>query len=208
MTLKIFLALGYFFYTLVRLTGWLRYRNCGYKSVKTSFSRMLLFVGIDIGIIAVMIFQLGISEIGKINLGQEYSSLIRFCGLFFFSLGIFLSCWGRLVLNGSWNTAGMSIKIGEKVVMNGPYSIMRHPIYVGAWLMGVGFELSLVNWMVLLVIGLSLVLYQQAKFEEKILQKFLPEYKVYMLKTGMFFPKISLGKIQTKECRTKRPFIG
>lgn len=194
MAVKIFLVSGYAIYTLIRIILWWQCRGEMPTIVQTSRVRKLFFVVVDLIIIAAIIFQLTISDIGRINIREPYYSFISFFGIFLFTAGVFLSSLGRITLNGSWSTAG-TIRISKEVVASGPYSAIRHPIYFGAWLVGMGFEFSLINWFFLLIIFFAPFLFLQAKFEEKMLLRFLPEYGGYMAKRGMFFPKIKIRRV-------------
>lgn len=72
----------------------------------------------------------------------------------------------------------------------GPYSYIRHPIFVSLALIYLGLTMiflhpiSFILWVLALLLGI----YTSIKEEEFMLTKF-PEYKSYMKKTGRFFPK-------------------
>jgi protein-S-isoprenylcysteine O-methyltransferase Ste14 len=69
---------------------------------------------------------------------------------------------------------------GHVVVDTGPYAIVRHPGYVGAWLLFVGMALALGSWWALVpavIAGFILVL--RIVGEERTLREELPGYAAY-----------------------------
>jgi len=194
MIVKIVLLLGYLVWMLIRVTLFIKYREITTSTIGADLKRRLFFIAVDLGILGAVVFQLGISDMGKINLMEPYYSCLMFLGFFLFLSGVFLSSWGRIALNKNWITAGItgvSPKSNHQIVTTGPYSLIRHPIYFGSWLMGIGFEFTLVNWLFFLIILFIPFLYFQARFEEKTLKQFLPKYDSYMKRTGMFLPRIT-----------------
>lgn len=80
----------------------------------------------------------------------------------------------------------------SKLITTGIYRFVRHPRYVGYWLIALGLALAtgfLAMWALFFwaVIGLSMMAY----LEEKELQKrFGKEYTDYMQRVPQFFPKL------------------
>ncbi len=78
-----------------------------------------------------------------------------------------------------------------KLVTNGPFLLVRHPIYLGTWLFGLGFEIALGNWLVFAVICGAPILYLIAAREERLLEKVFPEqWTLYASRTKRFIPYI------------------
>ena len=84
------------------------------------------------------------------------------------------------------NTYGAStiqITEGQKVVSTGPYALVRHPMYAGAFPLLIGVPLSLGSWWGLLVLILFLpALIWRLIDEEKFLRTNLPGYADYCQK--------------------------
>ncbi|MFX1588660.1 MAG: methyltransferase family protein, partial [Promethearchaeota archaeon] len=79
----------------------------------------------------------------------------------------------------------------RKLVKSGIYSYIRHPIYLSFNLFCIGFNMILLDWLllVLYIIG-GIGLYFQAIDEENILLEYFgDEYREYMKNTGRFFVK-------------------
>lgn len=72
---------------------------------------------------------------------------------------------------------------GQKVSATGPYSLVRHPLYVGVLVMVIGIPLALGSWWGLALLVLTMpVLVIRILDEEKLLKKDLPGYTEYLQK--------------------------
>ena len=56
--------------------------------------------------------------------------------------GIAVAIWARLTLGRDWSGLVMSVKERHQLVQNGPYAIVRHPIYSGLLLAIIGTALT------------------------------------------------------------------
>jgi protein-S-isoprenylcysteine O-methyltransferase Ste14 len=81
--------------------------------------------------------------------------------------------------------ASGTIEIGaeQKVVMTGPYALVRHPMYVGALVMLVGVPLALGSyWGLIAIVPMVVVLVARLLDEEKFLARNLTGYSEYQSK--------------------------
>ncbi len=87
--------------------------------------------------------------------------------------------------------APMSQKDDTELVTSGPYRLVRHPIYSGVLLAGVGTAVAL-NWAWLIAVGLAGVYFvYSATIEERNLTKRFPDtYPAYRCSTKMLVPFI------------------
>lgn len=115
--------------------------------------------------------------------------LLRIVGVVIYSLGLLVAISGRIQLGKNWaNLEDYQIMQEQKLVEQGIYRWIRHPIYSGDLLLVLGVELALNSWLVLLIIPLGAVVYRQAKEEEKILSQAFSDYPAYQERTRMFIP--------------------
>ena len=89
---------------------------------------------------------------------------------------------------------GRSVSImseARKLVVGGPYSIVRHPLYLGedAALLGVAIAYISPLALVLLALQLGFQIYRMG-FEEEILMEAFPEYADYMKTTPRLIPGV------------------
>lgn len=107
--------------------------------------------------------------------------------VFFQAIGFVLLCLGAYLVWLTLKTnsfAAPVVKIqkerGHKVVTTGPYAYVRHPMYAGALLTGIGAPLLLGSWWGLLAAaGLFVLLGVRAVLEERTLTAELEGYAAY-----------------------------
>jgi len=106
-----------------------------------------------------------------------------------------------LVLAGlmtrSW--AAGTLRKHKRLVVRGPYALVRNPLYVGSFLMMAGFCLVLGDWHTgCLVIGPMIGLYWLAvRDEEQILARFFPEeWPAYAARVPRFVPRLAWPELE------------
>jgi protein-S-isoprenylcysteine O-methyltransferase Ste14 len=108
-------------------------------------------------------------------------------GLFLGLCGPAMAIWSVLFLGRSF---GIFVVV-RKVVLDGPYRWVRHPMYLGYIFMLAG--LVLINfspaYLMLVPIHIFLLLYR-AHLEEVRLSGHSAEYREYVKRTGFIFPKL------------------
>jgi protein-S-isoprenylcysteine O-methyltransferase Ste14 len=105
--------------------------------------------------------------------------------------GIALAIWARIVLGKNWS-AMVTIKEGHRLVRNGPYSAVRHPIYSGLLLavLGTALVVGEVRGLVAAVIGFTAWLVKSRTEEGFLMKEFGPEYEEYRRHTRALVPFI------------------
>jgi protein-S-isoprenylcysteine O-methyltransferase Ste14 len=77
----------------------------------------------------------------------------------------------------------------RRLVTEGPYAIVRHPLYVCEGIAVVGVMLQVISpWAVLIVTAFALIQYRRMVNEEKILNSAFPEYRAYAARTPLVIP--------------------
>lgn len=80
----------------------------------------------------------------------------------------------------TFTSATIDVYSGQTVISTGPYALVRHPMYVGGFLMFLGMSLALGSWWGLLVLALMMpALIWRLLDEEKLLTEKLPGYAEY-----------------------------
>ena len=107
--------------------------------------------------------------------------------LIFVILGCLLRSWA----------AGYLFK-GKRVAVGGPYAFIRNPLYVGSFIIGVGFCVALWRWplpwaplvlMIAFILGFGVVYRAKTLAEEKELEANLQEpYRIYARQVPPFLP--------------------
>jgi protein-S-isoprenylcysteine O-methyltransferase Ste14 len=93
-----------------------------------------------------------------------------------------------MTIGRNWGTP-MTQKDEPELVTRGPYHLVRHPIYSGILLAGVGSALAL-SWLWLTVVALAAVYFlYSANVEERYLtERFPDDYPAYKQSTKMLLP--------------------
>lgn len=109
-------------------------------------------------------------------------------GLALFGLGLGLAVWARVHIGRNWGTP-MTQKDEPELVTSGPYHLVRHPIYAGILVAGIGTAVALSwLWLVAVVLAGAYFLYA-AKVEERFLTERFPDaYPPYKRSTKMLVP--------------------
>jgi len=80
----------------------------------------------------------------------------------------------------------------HKLVTNGIYRYIRHPLYTVGSSLFVSFGMMADNWLIaaLGILTFILMAIRTPKEEANLIEKFGDEYREYMKRTGRFFPKL------------------
>jgi protein-S-isoprenylcysteine O-methyltransferase Ste14 len=107
-------------------------------------------------------------------------------GLFLNLLGLSIATWATLSLGRSF---GVLIEV-RKVVTEGAYRWMRHPIYFGYLFFILGFLATnfSIAFFILVPVQIALMVYR-ARLEEARLAESSLEYQEYRKRTGFLFPR-------------------
>jgi protein-S-isoprenylcysteine O-methyltransferase Ste14 len=99
--------------------------------------------------------------------------------------GNFLAALGFLIIffvyrENSFASATIGVYAGQTVISTGPYALVRHPMYLGGFLMFLGMPLALGSWWGLPVLALVMPAFiWRIIDEERLLTQKLPGYAEY-----------------------------
>jgi protein-S-isoprenylcysteine O-methyltransferase Ste14 len=117
-------------------------------------------------------------------------------GFLLVAFGGYLRITSRMALKGAGfgllNSARLQIVDGQRLLTDGVYGRIRHPLYLGEITRNLGFTLVLMslNGFVIVLVG-SLFLHFRIEIEERMLVKeFGAEYEEYMKRTKKLIPYI------------------
>lgn len=114
---------------------------------------------------------------------------LAWAGTILYTVGLATAIAGRVQLGQQWSDIeAAGLLPGHRLVGEGVYRWIRHPIYAGDLTMLLGFELALNSWLALLICALIPVVARQALREERLLSESLPGYADYRRRTRGFVP--------------------
>ena len=137
-----------------------------------------------IAVIVVILVRFGVFRNHSLNTTPWRSAL----GLGLFVLGLAFAIWARAHIGRNWGTP-MTQKDEPDLVTSGPYHLVRHPIYSGILVAGVGTAAAL-SWLWVIAVGLAGVyfLYSATGEVRYLAEQFPDAYSAYKCSTKMLVP--------------------
>jgi protein-S-isoprenylcysteine O-methyltransferase Ste14 len=117
---------------------------------------------------------------------------IRWAGLPVYALGLALLEWVHRTLDTNFSPY-LRIRADHRLVTEGPYRRVRHPMYTAFLTVWLGGSLLAANLAVALpgLLGIALVIVTRTPREERmLLDRFGDEYRAYMARTGRLLPRV------------------
>jgi protein-S-isoprenylcysteine O-methyltransferase Ste14 len=119
------------------------------------------------------------------------SNLCFWIGAIITAGGLYFSVWARRYLGKNWSQA-VTIKEDHELITNGPYALVRHPIYTGFLFGFIGTSIAVGEWRGMIAVALVFgALLYKLKLEEKWLrEQFGDSYEIYCLRVSALVPFI------------------
>ncbi|MGA7720574.1 MAG: isoprenylcysteine carboxylmethyltransferase family protein [Ignavibacteriaceae bacterium] len=116
------------------------------------------------------------------------SSVQSCIGVILCFTGLGINIWGRQQLGKNWSRAD-STKGRQKLVISGPYSYIRHPMYSGGFLAILGSAVVMGGAWIFLLVFLGPIFFWRVGAEDRLLeQQFPDEYPEYKKRTKALIP--------------------
>ncbi len=120
--------------------------------------------------------------------------LLRIVGLVFFVAGWLFVLWARWTLGALYGVStsfAAPLQAQHRLIQHGPYAVVRHPMYLGYWLLLLGVTLIYRTWTPLLFLVTCLASFsRRARREERALaERFGAEWTAYAARVPMFAPR-------------------
>jgi protein-S-isoprenylcysteine O-methyltransferase Ste14 len=117
---------------------------------------------------------------------------MQVAGLILILVALALLIWARSHIRGLYS-GHVEVQAGHRLVVSGPYRLIRHPGYSGFLLLALGIALGYSSWIGLLAIPLLLLpglAYRMSVEEKLLLEQFGEEYLAYKKITRKLVPGI------------------
>jgi protein-S-isoprenylcysteine O-methyltransferase Ste14 len=114
---------------------------------------------------------------------------------FITATGLLFTVWARVYLGRNWSGT-VTIKRDHELIVNGPYDIVRHPIYTGLLVALIGTAMARGEWRGLLAVLLAwAALWRKLRLEEQWMAEcFGHQYEVYCRRVPALVPLWKVGK--------------
>ncbi|GAB4577301.1 MAG: hypothetical protein Fur0022_00320 [Anaerolineales bacterium] len=129
-----------------------------------------------------------------LTVSARVGMILRLLGLVFFVGGWSLVLWARWALGGMYGVStsfAAPLQAQHRLIQHGPYAHIRHPMYLGYWLLLAGVTAMYRTWTPLLLLAMCAVsFYRRARREEAALENaFGAAWQAYQARTGRFLPR-------------------
>ncbi|HUA78731.1 MAG TPA: isoprenylcysteine carboxylmethyltransferase family protein [Dyella sp.] len=106
-------------------------------------------------------------------------------------IGLAFTCWARITLGRNWSGI-VQLKQDHELIVRGPYSWVRHPIYTGLLLAFLGTVLANGEWHALIGVPLvAFAFWRKLRLEERWLcELFGDQYRAYMHRVKALVPGV------------------
>jgi protein-S-isoprenylcysteine O-methyltransferase Ste14 len=153
----------------------------------------LFFLLIVNPLAAILLIARSLETIDPTHLSIETAWLLmilEIAGLGVYVMGYLLMAWGLIRLGQNYQLGGSVPRAEDKMVMDGPYGLVRHPMYTAALSISLGLAGLIQSWAFLGVfcIYLVLILLLIPKEEDGLRQAYGEQYMAYQRKTKKLIP--------------------
>ncbi len=123
-------------------------------------------------------------------LSVPFPAWLRWVGIIIGLSSLVIYVWSRLTIGKEWSS-DLRLRERHLLVTAGPYSRVRHPIYLALILFMTSITLVAANWLliVFLIISTTDLVLRITKEEQMMIEEFGGEYEIYMQRTGKLLPK-------------------
>lgn len=184
--------------------GFKNSRRSGKVSKKANYKK-LFFYSLAAGVLCMWVCWIGgiiflflnnfYSIFGFLTFSSHFEIAVQIVGFFIFYVGAITYNLNIIFAGRNLRPAQSGIIEEHKLIKNGPFGIIRHPLYVSYILILAGLSLILLSyWLLIPTLFIIIGIYPTAKAEENnLIEQFGEEYIEYKKNVGMFFPKLKKG---------------
>lgn len=121
----------------------------------------------------------------------EHTNLVGLVGLSISIIGAIIACLSRYMLGKNWSLS-VQKKVNHKLIKEGMYRIVRHPIYTGILLLFIGNALIVGDYRAIIAVFIIFIslLYKLKKEEKLMIEIFGETYIEYKKTTKALVPFI------------------
>jgi len=123
---------------------------------------------------------------------------IGWVGNVMLAAAVLLFTWSHVSLGTNWSV-GVDSARGQRLITNGPYRWVRHPMYSSLFLMTAALLVATANPLAALpfTIAITAMYADRVGAEERVMTRvFGDQYTQYMSRTGRLLPYLSMRKVE------------
>jgi len=138
-----------------------------------------------------------------VSLSVQARLLALLLGALLYFPGLGLIVWGRLALGKYYfvsSSLGAQLSQSHRLITHGPYAIMRHPMYTGILLVGLGGILFYRTWaFVFFALNFLGMIVRARREEEALREEFGDQWLEYCRRVPRWFPLYVGGRNDRKD---------
>jgi protein-S-isoprenylcysteine O-methyltransferase Ste14 len=183
-------ALGLIAWFVIRLPYQRRARRIRITDAQRTLSERLVLPAAGIGLSVIPAFYLATGIPGIAD--YTFRPWMGWVGLVVEVLFLALFYASHRWLGRNWSVT-LEIRDAHRLITDGPYKYVRHPMYSSFWLWALAQALLLPNWVAGLsgLVGVGMLYFGRVGAEEAMMRKsFGDEYRAYAARTGRVIPRI------------------
>lgn len=154
------------------------------------FNLFFLLVVNPLSAILLLTGQLALFDSTRLLINAPWIIIAQIIGLALYVAGFLLMAWALITLGHHYQLGGSAPRSDDRLIVAGPYTLIRHPMYAAALSITLGLIGLLQSWIFVGVLGIYLVLIiPLISMEEAGLRKaYGPPYSAYQQKTRKLIP--------------------
>lgn len=136
------------------------------------------------------LLSLGVFPLTALTQPKVIPGTIYMIGVLVMIAGVWLALWSQKVLGRNW-VPGVGLHRGHKLITDGPYRYVRHPLYLGIGILGIGAVICSLNPLVAAAMLLFwLAVATRIPREERLMaSKYRGRWTSYRTNTGCLLPR-------------------
>ncbi|MBL8577838.1 MAG: isoprenylcysteine carboxylmethyltransferase family protein [Mesorhizobium sp.] len=183
-------TLGLVAWFVIRLPYQRRARRIGISATQRTLTDRLALAASGIGLAVIPAFYLATGIPAAAD--YPFQPLLGWCGLLVQVLFLALFYASHRQLGRNWSVS-LEIRNDHRLVTDGLYRYVRHPMYSSFWLWAIAQAFLLPNWVAGLsgLVGVGILFLARVGAEEAMMEKhFGEQYRSYAARTGRVIPRI------------------
>jgi len=189
---KVILIIVYSLFSTIRIEYYRKTKKAGYKTVIEERKKYPIWLSIFICYTVFTFFIYVLFPQALIWAKVSLASWLRLVGALMAVVALLWFIWIHRSLGNNLSVR-LKIKDSQKLITDGPYRWIRHPMYSAFYLLHIAVFFLTANWFIGItwLTRLTAIIFLRVKREEAmLLSTFGSEYRSYMEHTGRFIPII------------------
>ncbi len=157
-----------------------------------TFNLFFLLVVNPLAALLLIFRRLETADPTHVHIAQPFLTGLEIVGLAVYLLGFLVMAWALISLGGNYQLGGSRPRSEDAMVMSGPYTLVRHPMYTAALSIALGLACLTQSLACLLVFCtyFVLILFLIPVEEDGLRQVYGERYTAYQRETGRLFPSV------------------